>query len=249
MLKAYAKERKAYTDKQRCARVKECQSAPVSKLSRYSGDNSTQLRTMKDVESNRLEEGHTFASRDIMNLCIAEEANLRCIKMKVERSDSTHFVVLGIKFYVSGTYSETCGWKANTVVCRDGDDLLKIPPNAWNENMDEEISRIRTLFKSKWLSPIILSAVLDSPGFSYVTLREILKQYGNNYALTDSILQLGRDIAKNQLFGKAEVNVKYAEAVAGRMRALGHEVKLIFATRREVLTAVSSIVLSEELCK
>jgi hypothetical protein len=78
-------------------------------------------------------------------------------------------------------------------------------------------------------------------------LREILKQCGNHYALTDSILQIGRDIAKNQLFGSADVNVKYAEAGAARMRALGHEVKLIFATRRQVLTAVSLVVLSEEL--
>ena len=96
VLKAYGKERKAYTNKQRCARVKECQSVSVSKMSAYSGDNSTQLRTMKDVESNRLEEDHTFASKDILNLRIAEEANLRCIKIKVKRSDSTHFVVLGI---------------------------------------------------------------------------------------------------------------------------------------------------------
>ncbi len=43
VLKAYAKERKAYTDKQRCARVKAVQS--VSHLSGYSGHNSTQLLT------------------------------------------------------------------------------------------------------------------------------------------------------------------------------------------------------------
>jgi hypothetical protein len=48
-------------------------------------------------------------------------------------------------------------------------------------------------------------------------LREFLKQYGNNYALTDSILQIGRNIAKTQLLGSADVNVKYAEAVAARM--------------------------------
>ena len=90
---------------------------------------------------------------------------------------------------------------------------------------------------------------MESPGVSVGTLSEILKQYGNNYALTDSILQIGRDIAKNQLFESADVNVKYAETVAARMRALGHEVKLIFATRREVLTAVSSVVLSEELAR
>ena len=194
-----------------------------------------------------MEEDHTFLSKDILNLRIVEETNLRCIKMKVERSDSTNFILVGIQFYVSGSFSENGGWKANTVVCRDGDDLLKIPPNEWMQNIDEEIYRLRTPFKSKWLSPIILSAVLDSPGVSVGTLREILKQYGNNYALTDSILQIGRDIAKNQLIGSADINVNYAEAVAARMRALGHEVKLLFATRRQVLTAVSSVVLSKEL--
>ena len=62
-------------------------------------------------------------------------------------------------------------------------------------------------------------------------------------------MQIGRDITKEQLFGSADVNVKYASAVAARMRLLGHEVKLVFSTRREVLTAVSSIVLSEELAR
>jgi hypothetical protein len=61
---------------------------------------------MADVESNRLEEDHTFVTKeDILNLRIAEEANLRCIKMKVERSDGTNFIVVGINFYayVSGS--------------------------------------------------------------------------------------------------------------------------------------------------
>jgi hypothetical protein len=104
VLKAYAKERKAYTDIQHFAHVKTVQS--VSHLSGYSGHNNTQLQTMADVESNRLEEDHTFVTKeDILNLRIAEEANLRCIKMKVERSDGTNFIVIGINFYayVSGS--------------------------------------------------------------------------------------------------------------------------------------------------
>jgi hypothetical protein len=231
VLKAYAKERKAYTDKQRFARVKAVQS--VSHLSGYSGPNMEQLRTMTDVESNRLEEDHIFVTKEILNLRIAEEANLRCIK-----------------FYVSGSYSENAGWTAHIVVCREGDDLLKIPPNQRIDGIDDnDTSPLRTPFKSKWLTPIIQSAVLDSPGVSYGTLREILKQYGNNYALTDSVLQIGRDIMKHQLFGSADVNVKYASAVAATMCALGHEVELVFSTRRQVLTAVSSIVLSEELAR
>jgi hypothetical protein len=61
---------------QRLSHVKAVES--VSHTSEYSGHNSTQLRTMNDVESNRLEEDHTFVTKDILNLCIAEEANLRC---------------------------------------------------------------------------------------------------------------------------------------------------------------------------
>ena len=60
---------------------------------------------MTDVESNRLVEDHTFVTKDILNLCIAEEANLRCIKMKVERSDDTNLIVVGINFYVRGAFS------------------------------------------------------------------------------------------------------------------------------------------------
>ena len=59
---------------------------------------------MTDVESNHLEEDHTFVNKEILNLCIAEEANLRCIKMKVERSDDINLIVVGINFYVRGTF-------------------------------------------------------------------------------------------------------------------------------------------------
>ncbi len=90
VLKAYAKERKAYTDKQRLARVKAVES--VSLLSGFSGHNNKQLRTMTDVDSNQLEEDHIFATKEILNLHIADEANLRCIKVKVEGSDPTNLM-------------------------------------------------------------------------------------------------------------------------------------------------------------
>jgi len=127
VLKAYTKERKTYTDEQHFACVKAVKF--VSHLSGYSGHNIKQLRTMTDVESNRLEEDHIFATKEILNLCIAEEANLRCIKVKVERSDPTNLIIVGFNFYVSGPFSEHDGWTANIVVCREGDNLLKIPTN------------------------------------------------------------------------------------------------------------------------
>ena len=58
--------------------------------------------------------------------------------MKVERSDDTNFIVVGINFYVSGTFSENAGWTAHIVVCHDGDDLLKIPPKERIERLDDQ---------------------------------------------------------------------------------------------------------------
>jgi hypothetical protein len=46
-----------------------------------------------------------YATEEILNLCIAEEANLRCMKMKVEHSDDTNLIVVGINFYVRGAFS------------------------------------------------------------------------------------------------------------------------------------------------
>ncbi len=31
-------------------------------------------------------------------------------------------------FYVNATFSEKVGWRVQTTICREGDDILKIPP-------------------------------------------------------------------------------------------------------------------------
>ena len=45
-----------------------------------------------------------------------------------------------------------------------------------------------------------------NPGIPYPYLWELLLPYSKPYALTDSILQEARDLAKKQLFGKANEN-------------------------------------------
>jgi len=80
----------------------------------------------------------------------------------------------------------------------------------------------------------------------YPLLREILKPYAQDYACTDSLLQEGRELAKAQLFGRAEDNVKYARAVEMELRSLGHHVKCLFAERKQVIQELSSVVLQEE---
>ena len=145
------------------------------------------------------------------------------IVTKVVRSDVTNFLVIGADFYVRASFTSKDGWTANCVVCREGGDLLQIPPNdrLWIEE-DTKKRSVMTPLKSTMVVPIILGAVSEKPGITYQTLREILKPYAKDYAVTDAILQDARHLAKELLFGSAEDNVQYANGLAAELRRMGH---------------------------
>jgi hypothetical protein len=83
----------------------------------------------------------------------------------------------------------------------------------------------------KWIVPLILPIILESPAISNKNLRAALSLYGKEYALTDLILQEERTNAKAQLFGVAEDNVKFAEGMKSELEKEGHVVEL--CTRAE----------------
>ena len=247
----YKKKRKKYNDQQRYNRTKLAREALESrdtKLGQFLGCNSNCLRTMVEVESSPLLAGHTFSSKDILHIRVAEEANLRGIVLRINRSDDFNFVATGIDFYVRASFTESTGWTVNCAVCREGADILKIPPSF--KVMEAEIREGRralsTPLKAKMIVPIITNAVAGNPGIPYQFLRELLSPYAHSYAISDAILQEGRDIAKATLFGVAEENVKYAKGIAHEMRRLGHHVRILYANRKEVLQAVGQVVLNEE---
>ncbi len=107
-------------------------------------------------------------------------------------------------------------------VCHDGDDILKIPPIYRVTDLEWRSGRsIGIPLKSKMLIPIILNAVAANPGIPYHYLRELLSSYVRAYALTGRILQEAHDLAKKQLFGRAEQNVQYAKGLLRNWRDLG----------------------------
>ncbi len=165
--------------------------------------------------------------------------------MKVIHSDDMNLIVAGLDFYVNGTHIEKVGWKVHCAICREGGDILKIPPKDKIDPGDKVLAR--TPFHSKWFAPIIQGAVYDNPGASYSVLRELIHPYANDDTITDSLVQQARDSVKVKLFGMPEVNVKHPTGVATALRALGHFVELSFTTRREALTKVSTIVLAKEM--
>ncbi len=63
----------------------------------------------------------------MLQIPIAEEANLRLIKVKTIRSNSMNLIVAGRNFYVSATYSGQYGWQVTIACCRFGDNFSIIP--------------------------------------------------------------------------------------------------------------------------
>ncbi len=140
---------------------------------------------------------------------------------------------------MQASFTTVSGWTANCVVCREGGDVLQIPPkDQVCSLMEDDTTKKRTLttpLKAKIVVPIILGAVAETPGIAYQSLREMLKPYAEDYPLMDSVLQEGRDVAKDVLFGLAEENVQYAEGLQVELRAMGQDVELLYADRKETI--------------
>ena len=249
---AYKKKRKAYNDQMPSKRAKTAReglkaSADVNPAD-YDGCNLDRLRTMVEVEAHPLMAGHSFSSRDIMYLRVAEEANLRAIVIKINRSNDQHFVATGIDFYVRATFTDRLGWTVHAAVCREGGDVLKIPPKYRVAEAELSTRRsITTPLKSRMLVPFLLNVVAANPGIPYQYLREVLLPYSRGYAMTDSILQEARELAKKQVFGRAEENVQFAKGVVQELEGLGHHVRILYANRKEVIQSVCAVVLREEV--
>ncbi len=84
-LKKYRKERKSFTDKSCLSLMKSMSSRGIaalpqkSQLGYFTGDQNEMVGPMVDVESHCLSKDHTFLLKETLQICIAEEANLRLI--------------------------------------------------------------------------------------------------------------------------------------------------------------------------
>ena len=98
-----------------------------------SGNHSRTLRPMAEVKNDRLEKGQVFTNKDIIELRVKEEANLRGITIKTAKSDCAKYVVWSedaLDFYVHANHSYG-GYRVKHAIVRpmDVDDTWdgKIP--------------------------------------------------------------------------------------------------------------------------
>ncbi len=127
VLAAYLIKMKPFTDRD-CHRCVKKSKLEAKLSATVSGAQIEQLHPMSKVETHRLLEGDTFKNKEVLQLRISEEANLRGICTRAHRSDLMNLIVVGINFYVNASFFEHSGWVVHTAVSREGDDALKIPP-------------------------------------------------------------------------------------------------------------------------
>jgi hypothetical protein len=160
------KKRKSFMDKQHVKLMKSVACKDVaaslqkSQVGFLGGDQNKMIQIMADVKSGHLLQNHLFQLKKMLQLHIAEEANLHQIKVKTIRSDHNIFILAGSNFHVYATYSVQLGWVVRATCCREGDDTSPIPPDL--RYINDKVLQIR--FKSKWVAPVLWTTIKDTPG-------------------------------------------------------------------------------------
>ncbi len=194
------------------------------------------------VKSHPLVAGQMFQNKETLQICIAEEANLHNIKVKIVRSSHITYIVGGYNFYVAAGYQMQTGWLVHVACCRKGDDVLRIPPNS--HYFDER--QFCNPFHRKWIGYLLCGTIQDCPGTTYRLLSEVIQDYVHPYTVTNNIIQDARDHAKADIFSKPDDNIRYAYTVQQAIRDMGHVCELIFTGRWDVIQKIREIVLKEE---
>ena len=102
----------------------------------FTGYMSPTIRPMTEVEAMGLKKNHTFNDKNILLLRIAEEANLRGIRLHVLKSNSMSVHVRGYKFVVRANFSTLKGWHCSRVQCREGE-FTPLAEDAKYENVED----------------------------------------------------------------------------------------------------------------
>ncbi len=165
VLAAYLTKRKAFTIRDCHRRVKKSKLEAKSSAT-VSGAQIEQLRPMSEVKNHHLLEGDTFKNKEVLQLRISKEVNLKGITTRANRSDLMSLIVVGINFYFNALFYEHSGWVVHTTVCHEGDNVLQIPPK----------DRIDPLMKEmkKGFCPFPLKPSLSSPSsrMQFLTIQE-----------------------------------------------------------------------------
>jgi hypothetical protein len=147
----------------------------------YSGVVDARLRLMLDVEVTQLLKGHTFLTKEILLIQIAEEANFCGCQIAIVQSNNYQVYIQGCAgslFKIRAFCSVKLGWKVTTIQTReatkanddpaeevvyDGEEKVVDEDDASLEEDDADgkvnTVRQRTPIKSRWIVPLLLNEI------------------------------------------------------------------------------------------
>jgi hypothetical protein len=209
-----------------------------------SSDQTQLIRLMMVIKAHSLVAGQTFEHKETLQICIAEEANLRIIKVKIVWSSHVTYIVGGylLRCHRVPDSDEVVGM---CCLLPRRQYVLRIPPTA--QYFDER--QFCNPFYGKWVGYLLCGTIKDSPSPTYHVMSEVIRDYVNPYVVMNNILQDARNLAKADLFGKPDDNIRYAYAVQQAIRDMGHVCDLIFTGHCDVIQMIGAIVLKEELTR
>ncbi len=262
--------RKAHTDKmQREHRA--LFGSNASTEIEYSGVVDARLRLMSDVEVTPLLKGHTFPTKDILLIRIAEEANFCGCQIAIVQSNNYQVYVRGCAgslFQVKASCSIKLGWKLTTIKTRavtkaNDDPTDEIVYDVEEKVADEDKASLEeddadgkvkavcqcTPIKSHWIVPLLLSEIVEKPNMSNAEMKHVVSAYVKEMFITSSLLQNARTMARDEIFGDPSTNVFFANGLVKKMKKCGVDVKVLMKDRQQVLRMLERVVLSDHMRK
>jgi hypothetical protein len=278
MIKDWRVARKKYTDglakKRRDAKRNKTKDVPVTVVAveQYTGVVIDSIRLMSNVADSPMAIDHTYPSKEVALIRIAEEANYSGCQVTIGRSDLMRVQAygrMGSSFEVKVVFSDKFGWRVSAcntrlsgvmnadvatkgVTVHEDDDLFgeegTADNNADTSEDDTDTNKSgRTPFKSRWLIPLLKTVIAETPNIKNKHIRLILAPYIKDKFLTASLLQNARTLTRLQVFGYPDDNVQFVHALVTEMQSRNHDVFLVTQNSTQVGKMLDEMILGEEI--
>ncbi len=269
-IKVWRVLRKAHMDKMQ----RECRplfgSNAITEIE-YSGVVDARLWLMSDVEVTPLLKGHTFPTKEILLIQIAEEANFCGCQIAIVPSNNYQVYVRGCAgslFQIKASCSIKLGWNVTTIETREvtkanNDPTDEIVYDIEEKETDEDEAsleeddadgkvkavRQRTPIKSRWIVHLLLNEIAEKPDMSDVEMKHVVSVYVKEKFITSSLLQNARTMARDEIFGDQATNVFFANGLVEKMKECGVDVKVLMKDWHQVLWMLEPVVPSDHMRK
>ena len=184
--KRYSIDRQKFRDKLRRERLRAAKGRLFDDKD-YTGDVTPTLHLMALVINSHLKRGHTFPDRDLVALCIAEEANFHGISFQTDKSDELKLYCRGPESFLVYATNINYGWTVTKCnVLKESVEHSVGSPISIPRNVPPSI--YWSPYKVAMIVPLIAKTIAEMPMASNKVLRQILEPFGKQYCFTEAII-------------------------------------------------------------